>query len=271
MAVSYHTIPPPAHLSSYVRCFWVLEYENTEGVPYIYRSMADGCVEMVFHYSGAFSEIISTQKIFQGNALLHSQSGQYRRFETPGSFGIFGVYLYPYTIKSLLNIPVSEFTGAMPALDILWGKKAHILEEQIMLAGSSSERVHIMTQFLEILLFQDIHTETPVEKVIRYLIHTPHIPSVQELAARVFLSTRQMERKFKEYSGFSPKLYTRILRFQQAIQHYGKMQQKKLSDIALECGYYDQSHFIHEFRQFSGYHPGTFFHGITEGMEVRSN
>lgn len=233
--------------------------------------MADGCVEMVFHYTGAFSEITSAGNIFQGNAVLHSQSGQYRRFETPGNFGIFGVYLYPYTLKSLLNIPVSEFTGAMPALDILWGTEGRILEEQIMLASSSAERISVMTRFLENLLFRNLHTETPVEKMIRTLVHASYIPPVHEFASHISLSTRQMERKFKEYSGFPPKLYTRILRFQQAIKHYGNMQQKKLSDIGLECGYYDQSHFIHEFRQFSGYHPSTFFYGTTEGMEVRSN
>ena len=56
--MKYFTIPPPDSLKPFVRCFWVLEHEfGVDEQSYIYRSIADGCVEMVFHYRAAFEEL----------------------------------------------------------------------------------------------------------------------------------------------------------------------------------------------------------------------
>jgi transcriptional regulator GlxA family with amidase domain len=84
------------------------------------------------------------------------------------------------------------------------------------------------------------------------------------------LSLRQFQRRFKELSGFPPKLYARIIRFGAAMQRYGN-NFRSLTDIAYECGYYDQSHFIHDFKEFSGYHPKQYFSGRTEGIEWRES
>jgi transcriptional regulator GlxA family with amidase domain len=91
---------------------------------------------------------------------------------------------------------------------------------------------------------------------------------VNALAGKCFLSRRQFERNFKACSGFSPKLYTRIIRFQAAAKEYG-MQYQSLTDIAYRCGYYDQSHFIHDFKEFSGFHPKEYFYGKPEGLDYR--
>ncbi|HTD40430.1 MAG TPA: helix-turn-helix domain-containing protein, partial [Mucilaginibacter sp.] len=75
-------------------------------------------------------------------------------------------------------------------------------------------------------------------------------------------------RKFKIYSGFSPKMYLRLTRLQNALKQYGH--DKTLTQIAYECGYYDQSHFIHDVKAFTGYHPGFYFSGNAEGTEYRN-
>ena len=79
------------------------------------------------------------------------------------------------------------------------------------------------------------------------------------------MSDRSFERRFKELAGFSPKLYSRIARFQAALTHYGSG--LPLTDIAHNCGYYDQSHFINDFKEFSGYSPKVYFGGLAEGSE----
>lgn len=84
------------------------------------------------------------------------------------------------------------------------------------------------------------------------------------------LSERQFERKFREYSGFNPKLCMRIVRFEEACNFYGHSGQKTMTEIAHECGYYDQSHFIRDFKEFSGYEPGHYFSGRAEGVEWRN-
>jgi AraC-like DNA-binding protein len=81
--------------------------------------------------------------------------------------------------------------------------------------------------------------------------------SLKELADNSFLSTRQFERRFKEFSGFTPKLFLRIARFNSALK--GTFAGKPLTQIAYDSGYYDQSHFIHEFQKFSGCNPKDYF------------
>jgi methylphosphotriester-DNA--protein-cysteine methyltransferase len=73
---------------------------------------------------------------------------------------------------------------------------------------------------------------------------------------------------FKHFSGFSPKLFSRIIRFQSALNHYGK-KEKKLTEIAYDAGYYDQSHFIQDFKEFSGHSPKEYFSGKTETTQWR--
>ena len=134
-----------------------------------------------------------------------------------------------------------------------------------MLAGNNPQRVAIISSFLERKLLANNKSQPAFCSAISDIIHSGGSVSVNELAKRSFLSIRQFERNFKTFSGFTPKLYSRIIRFQTATQQYGNSQ-KSLTDIAYDCGYYDQSHFIHDFKQFSGYHPKQYFSGKAEGV-----
>lgn len=268
--MNYYTIPPPENLKPYVRCFWVLTHDLAVNEPaYVYRSVADGCVEMVFHYQGDFAEIVNEQHESGWKAGLHFQSGVYRRFITTQNFGIFGAYVYPYAIPQLLNMPSSEVTGEMLDVKELFGADGHRLEEEMMLSIDNDSRTKILSAFLEKRLqfsfAKDPHIITAIHQVINY---TQNMGTVDALANRFALSTRQFNRKFKEYAGFSPKMYLRLMRLRNALNEYGS--NKSLTQIALDCGYYDQSHFIHDVKAFTGYHPGYYFSGRAEGQEYRN-
>ena len=157
----------------------------------------------------------------------------------------------------------------MLGLSDLLKQEGRDVEEQMMLASHNKERFRILSQFLT-QRAQGIFTikDVPAVEAIKSIIRRRGMAKVKDLANQSYLSVRQFERKFKQFSGFSPKLYTRILRFHTAMNQYGE-NQKSLTDIAYHSGYYDQSHFIHEFKQFSGYHPKVFFSGRAEGTEYR--
>jgi len=239
--------------------------------PYCHRSMADGCVEMIFHYKGSFDEITMSGKVEKSfTAGLHGPSQNYRRFTINEGFGIFGAYLYPFAIPYLFSIPTSELSDQMPDLESLHGGNNSELEEKIMLAVNNRQRVSILSSYLEKNLLNSASRQSAFFSIISDIIHSGSLMPVDELAKRSFLSTRQFERNFKNFSGFSPKLYSRIIRFQTATNHYGS-NNKTLTDIAYDCGYYDQSHFIHDFKQFSGCHPKQYFSGKAEGVEWKES
>jgi AraC-like DNA-binding protein len=303
---NYYTIPPPPHLARYVRSFWIYEglvYQGSASEdlayhgsankgfayngsaydaniykrddfyidPYIYRSMADPCAEMVFHYKGLWQDVDENNTIITGTettSTLQAPTGRYKRFVTAGGFGIFGVYFYPYAIPELFKLSSGELQGDMPTVAHVLGAEGRLLEERVLSAGNNHQRVNLLIEWLTAKVQKIFTSATPIQHCIRHMIHTCDSPRVEDLATGYNISARQLERKFKTITGLTPKSFLRISRFQHALKQYGG-NYRSLKDIAYDCGYYDQSHFIHDFKEFSGYEPRNYFAGKAEGIEYR--
>lgn len=263
--MKYYTLKPSPKLAPYVRCFWVYEGEASPAEPYIYRGYADGCTELVFHYKGVYDQLVEGDQVGSFAAGIHAQTRKYTRFVVKRDWGIFGCYLYPFALPRLFAFPASDFTDLMTDFDSVLGREGKELEERMLTARDNLCRVEILSSFLEKRLDRDKREEPLVFASIGHIIETRGLVNVRKLAREYFLSNRQFERKFKEFAGFSPKTYSRIIRFQAALKEYGS--NKSLTNIALDCGYYDQSHFINDFREFSGYNPKIYFSGQAEGSE----
>jgi AraC-like DNA-binding protein len=264
--MNYFTIQPPIALKPYVRCFWILEHEfGINEDSYVYRSVADGCVEMVFHYRSAFDELVADGPAHNWQSGIHFQSSQYRRFETKQSFGIFGAYIYPFAVPYFFNVPSERTSNEMLSLDTFLGNGGTELEEKIMTARDNYKRAELLAAFLERRLLSARIKDNAIATSIKHVIHAGELNTVEQLAYKFNLSTRQFDRKFKEYAGFGPKMYMRLVRLSNALKQQAN--NKSLSQIAHECGYYDQSHFIHDVKAFTGYHPGFYFSGKAEGTE----
>lgn len=263
--MTYYSILPGERLQDIVRFFWVLESDQ----PYTHHSMADVCPEMLFHYNGRFNEVSDAgageASFISG---VHGQTAATRKFTINSSFGIFGVYFFPQAMPLLFNLPATELTAQMYDLGTLLGPEGSELEERMMTAGSNRQRVEIITAFMERKLASARAEQLPVFSCIRSIIRHKGSSSVRQLAATAFLSERQFERQFKQYTGFAPKLFSKIVRFQAAMSQYGHSD-KSLTDIAHECGYFDQAHFIHDFRRFSGHHPRQYFSGSSQATGWR--
>jgi len=245
--------------------FWVYEGEASAEQPYIYRGYADGCTEIVFHYRGVYDQLVNNDRLSSVSAGIQAQTRKFTRFIVDRDWAIFGCYLYPYALPKLFGYPASDFTDRLTEFGAVLGLEGVELEERMLTACDNESRVEILADFLEKRLC-DVRTQEPIVFAsIAHIINSRGLVNVRELAKEHFLSHRQFERKFKEFAGFSPKTYTRIIRFQAALKEYGS--NKSLTDIAYDCGYYDQSHFINDFREFTGYSPKVYFSGQAEGSE----
>lgn len=263
----YQIFQPPPQLAPYVRFFWVLEADVNPDEEFVHRSMADGCVELVFHYLARFDEIDADGRTIDSPlSNIQAQSTRYRRFSTREKFGIFGAYLYPFALPRFFSYPASDFTNISPELESVFGREGKLLEDEIIFARDNLQRVEIISTFLERKLTASRLDLPPVHRAINSIIEARGNVRVSTLAREHQLSTRQFERKFKEFAGLSPKLYARVIRFQAATQF--KLEGvRDLTEIAYACGYYDQSHFINDFRQFSGYTPKEYFWTPAEGTQ----
>lgn len=247
----------PQKLADYVRFFWYAEGNASLDVPFVHHAFAYPCPELVFCYQGQFQY----QTAFEAEKSLipgiYGQTQTFGKVASKENFGIFGFYLYPHALPQLFGIPANELTNQSADIKTFCGRDGEILEEKIMLAANNDERIKITCDFLEARL-KNIKTDyLHIPAAIKTIINTKQAISVNALAANSFLSMRQFERRFKAFSGFSPKLFLRITRFNSTLNK--SFLDKSLSQIAYEYGYYDQSHFIHDFQNFSGYNPNEYF------------
>ncbi len=254
----YVTIAPQARLRDFIRCFWVLEGVSA----YTHHAMADTCPELVFHYDGRFDEIRPDGRREQSFAAgINGPSRRTRSYRVAHAFGIFGVYFYPHAIPLVFDVPTSDIADEEVALGTWPGGPE--LEERVITARDHAERIALISDFVAQRLSRHSDLCRPVFRAITSIIHGQASASVKQAATDHFLSERQFERQFLRFAGLNPKLFSRIARFHEAMAFYGD-RAVKLTEIALHCGYYDQSHFIHDFRQFSGLHPKRYFSGLTD-------
>ncbi len=264
MNIRYEIIPPPLSLAEYVQFFWILEGDQA----YEHRSLADGGVEMIFHYQGAFDEVKPNGKCPSALSSIQGSSSTYQVYTCQSSFGIFGVYFYPFAIPVLFDMPANELSNEMPDLIAFLGVEGRYLEERMICSRTNAERINMLSAFLETKLKNINKRDNGLHSVIRSMIHSRGKIDIDLAARDCCLSRRQFERKFRALAGFSPKMYERITRFQNAADEY-KNHNKSLTQIALENGYYDHSHFSNDFKKFSGHNPKDYFSGKEVGHEWR--
>lgn len=256
--LKFNVIRPPKDIAGFVKHFWVLEGNVTKEKPFVHRALAESCPEFLFYYKGSFKRIINDneQKCFRSG--IYGQKQSFEQFIVDQDFGIFGVNLYPYAISQLFQLPTSKLSDQSVDLKSLWGKEGEILEEKVMLASDNSERAQLVSEFL-IKRLVNVKTEySNILNTIRNTVNQNYCYSIEKLASDCNLSRRQFERKFREFSGFSPQVFLNIARFGNIIKN-NMDTTKSLTEIAYESGYYDQSHFIRDFRKFSGYSPKEYF------------
>src|SRR5690348_6759508 len=98
-SVQYNIYEPVSELREIVRYFWTFEGIATHEDPYILRTVANGCPELLFHYKGTFQELGRDGKSHTSFITgIHGQADKHRRFVVGESFGICGAYLYPYAL-----------------------------------------------------------------------------------------------------------------------------------------------------------------------------
>jgi len=255
--MNFRFIKPSQQLADYVRFFWFMEGNASIQNPFVHHAFAYPCPELIFCYRGQFNYNFGLEAERTLSAGIYGQTQIFSTAASKTDFGIFGFYLYPHALPQLFGLPANELTNQSADIKTLCGKEGEILEEKIMLALNNDQRVKIVSDFL-LARLKNVSTEyTNIVSSIKAISNYCSVTSVKALTDSTFLSVRQFERRFKEFSGFSPKLFLRITRFNSVLNK--TFPNKSLTEIAYEYGYYDQSHFIHDFQKFSGRNPKEYF------------
>jgi AraC-like DNA-binding protein len=174
-----------------------------------------------------------------------------------GRIDNFTVHFQPSGFNQLFGIPMTELADAAYDAHAVIGPEMSSLEHELGDALGFAERIQIMERRL-LHIVSDQRGADPVAIAANRLFASHGIQRVSSMATSSGLSTRQFERRFLEQVGLPPKLYARIVRFNAALDHKLRYSARSWSRIAADHDYYDQTHFVHDCRAFTGEVPSRF-------------
>lgn len=251
--MNYTRYSPAAGLEKLIECYWFVEGEETTSRQE--KIIPDGFPELIFHYRDPYRINITGEWQLQSRSLLAGQIRKNFYLENTGASGIVGIKLKPAAVTYLFQIEMDRLVDRVVDIEEIPGQKFELIRTAINAHKSHEEIVEMLNTFF--LHQQHGEQDDRIEKTLVLLFEKQGDVRVSDLTSHVNITERQLERLFKRYIGLPPKFYARIIRFSYIFQ---LMQQGDQSwmDIAFHSGYYDQAHFIRDFKEFSGEDPSAY-------------
>lgn len=246
-------------LQPYVKVIWSMENDASvfDGPPI--HILPDSCVELVVHFGDPFKTTFSNNSTsVQTQSFVVAQMRNFMKIQSNGKTGIIAARFSALGAYHFFGLPMKEITNREIGLGHLWIDFAAEIEEKVHLAKTTQHRSEIIQHYLQIQLLKNGSIDNGIEFCVNEIKRTKGLVSVEALASKVGISNRHLARRFDKCIGLSPKEFSRIIKFIGSLDTMQHSSYKSLTDVALEAGYYDQSHFIHDFKEFSGMTPGEY-------------
>ncbi|NJN33613.1 MAG: AraC family transcriptional regulator, partial [Saprospiraceae bacterium] len=179
--------------------------------------------------------------------------------EPLGVTGSFVVRFHPNGFLPFSTIPLKDMENTAVSLDKLFGKEGKEIGEKILNAQATSERIHLIETFLLKRLTNKQTIDTIVKSTVETILNANGQFSVNNLSQLNNINRRQLTRKFSSIIGLSPKQLSKTIRIQATLKKLLTKDVTSLTDLAYENEYFDQAHFIKDFKEFTGLTPKEFY------------
>jgi AraC-like DNA-binding protein len=257
--MQFYYLFPTGILSRYIKYYWAMESDPSEA-DVVERVIPTANVQLMFHYGEPFlvkspDNAITPQPV----SFISGISNSYCDVSTHGKTGVIAVTFKASGACHFFEFPLFEIEDRSIDLADIYNREIRVVEDKISAKGSLQERVAVIEKFL-------LERYSPVPSYDYKLIcdgigiikQSGGQVTVHGLADTLSLTSKTLERKFAAYLGKTPKQLIRLARFHNALICMERERNINLTDLACRSGYYDQSHFIRDFKMHSGYTPGEF-------------
>jgi AraC-like DNA-binding protein len=253
--MQYQQILPSPRLKNYIRYFWALESDDNSKSEKKLLPLADGCPGIIFQRS-SFGSFSDPSHDHLPEVFLYGQTVKPTEINLGGKFQTVGVCFYPYTLKSIFGFDANELTDSCLDLTLLLTNN---FKEPLLNASSPYNQIEIFSTHLYSYIQKSrYHIDPATQFALSQIVQSKGNLPLRDLQKKLKLSERGFQRKFNQHVGISPKLFSRVCRFQAALHQLKNNDYANLSDLAFDNGYADQSHFIRSFKEFAGFSPYQF-------------
>lgn len=257
--MNYNTYEPNKELSPFIKCFWLLESPKEEHSQ-SQTIVPDGCIEMIFHYGDLYKQYLENgSSIIQPRCFVIGQLTRPLEIEPTGETGIFAVRFHPNGFLPFTTIPLKELENTAVSLKVLFENEGEEIEEKILNAKYTTERITEIERFLVKRLTDQETVDRIVKSTVETILTANGQLSVNELSKQANTNRRKLERKFSSAIGLSPKQLSKTIRLQATLKLLLTKKFTSLTALAYEGEYYDQAHFIKDFKELTGITPKEFY------------
>jgi AraC-like DNA-binding protein len=244
----YRELLPPDRLRPWVQCFWSQETSPAAGS--VHRVLPDGCIDILFETAaGGARELYVVGMMTRPLLVARTEAASFT-----------GVRFKPGAAAAFFREPLHRLTDARIDLQELWPRTGP-LHERLSSALAARDRAGLLAAELEQRLGEaSIRGHAGCSFAVRQLTSEPDT-GVGDLCTRLGVSRQALARSFREHVGVSPKTLSRVLRLQRALRLLARPPgdgPPRWVDVALDAGYYDQSHLIADFRDLVGLTPSAY-------------
>lgn len=231
---------PSAALSHFVKRYWIIHWDLRDQPPYRQEMLPYPCFNLVIERGKSAVFGVETGKSF------HVIEGQ-------GC--VFGVKFHPGGFYPFLKQPAAQFANRSVSFREVFGVDSQRLEDTILPLTDTTQMIALMEDFLCAHLPEPDENVTLIRQIVDYVIANRTVTKVDDVVERFSISKRTLQRLFSQYVGASPKWVIKRYRLHEAADQLAVSPVRDYAKMALELGYFDQAHFIKDFKTMVGISP----------------
>lgn len=245
--VTYCEFFPATQLQNFICCYWELKTTKTLHAPFNYRVVADGCIDIFF------------ARDMPSDSFVMGFCKKYTVFPLANSFHYIGIRFLPTAFPQIFNISAYDLSDRFEKLALVVPGVAEFITNNLSNELSMQEVKNTLDHyFLSHLAHTSVNCDSRLHTAIGIILKNSGVVNIEkDLDAGI--SQRQLRRLFEFYVGDSAKVFSKVVRFQNILKAKPSHQSLTKNKLFFDLGYYDQSHFIKEFKSFYGVTPSQAF------------
>jgi len=248
------TYIPKMPLSMLVDYFWYMEAYNPTHSREL--TLPDGSAEMIIDLGEDVIRLFdrNNHELVFGHAIVCGPHSDYFVINSTSESRVIGIHFKPGGIHPFLKERIDEIHNTHLPLHALWGSRISGLRDELLDSLVPEKMFRVLERRLLSLAMKDLERHPAVQ----YVLSNLHGCQIAEIIEQIGISHRRLNQLFRKEVGMTPKRLSRIYRFQEVLRNIHSGENRSWTHIAVDCGYYDQAHFIKDFQSFSGLNPGDY-------------